>query len=546
MSSFYGIWHRDGKPVSKELASKMQEQFDWWQPDESDYICKENLLIGQATLWNTPESKHEHLPLQSDTYILAMDARIDNREALAKELDLPSKPLERIGDSEFILAAYRKWGEECADRLLGDFAFVIWDERREHLFCARDHLGIKQLYYYIDKHKFIFATDLKSLIESPLNLKLNINEDSVASYLAMYNIVNKDATFFNEIKKIPYGHTLIVTKQTTKLQSYWTLEKSKNRYAKSYSNPQDYIKTLRSLLEKSVYARMRSSYTLTSHLSGGIDSSTIAVLVARKLKKTNKNKLLVLNWIQEDMDNDHDIDYFEWAYSKTIANQEYMDHKYVLINTESFVNAIKNQELAYGQTERLWYEYETRKHSQSHNSRTILSGWGGDEFVTYHGKSIYIDLLVNKKWKKLISELKYIYLNSSKKAFIKNLYFDFFLHFIPNSFFCKMPKAKCISDEFTFATSLLQDKVDYYQRLRRDLLSANFNSIKEEMLSELDYNHIQSRIESWYNESLINKIEYRYPLLDKELIEFIYHTPSEFFIQDKRTRYYFKKSVEDL
>jgi asparagine synthase (glutamine-hydrolysing) len=151
MSSFYGIWHRDGTPVSKELASKMQEQFDWWQPDESDYIHQNNLLIGQATLWNTPESKHEHLPLQKDSYILAMDARIDNREELTKELDLPSKPLERIGDSEFILAAYRKWGEECADRLLGDFAFVIWDEKKEHLFCARDFIGVRPFYYYIDE-----------------------------------------------------------------------------------------------------------------------------------------------------------------------------------------------------------------------------------------------------------------------------------------------------------------------------------------------------------------------------------------------------------
>jgi len=143
MSGFFGIFNRNRKPVERTMAEKMLEKMSEWEPDESDLWIDGSMALGHAMLWNTPESKYEHLPLQKYAYILTMDARIDNRDELAKELDLPDCPMSEIGDSEFILAAYQKWGEECPKHLLGDFTFVIWDTKKQQLFCARDPLGIK-------------------------------------------------------------------------------------------------------------------------------------------------------------------------------------------------------------------------------------------------------------------------------------------------------------------------------------------------------------------------------------------------------------------
>jgi len=110
MSGFFGIFNRNGKPVEGNVANKMLDAMSYWEPDERDLYIDGPIAMGHAMLWNTPESKYEHLPLVKDGYVLAMDARIDNREELTKEIELPDRSMSEIGDSEFILGAYKKWG----------------------------------------------------------------------------------------------------------------------------------------------------------------------------------------------------------------------------------------------------------------------------------------------------------------------------------------------------------------------------------------------------------------------------------------------------
>ena len=156
MSGILGILNRDGRAIKSELVEKMHHNMSTWNPDVKHIYLSNSVALGHAMLWNTPESKYENLPLESHACVLTMDARIDNRDELFMELDLPDKPLGEIGDSEFILAAYIKWGEECPKYLLGDFSFALWDEQKQQIFCARDHVGVKQFYYYVSDDIFVF------------------------------------------------------------------------------------------------------------------------------------------------------------------------------------------------------------------------------------------------------------------------------------------------------------------------------------------------------------------------------------------------------
>jgi len=144
VSGIFGVFNRNTKRVNKDTINIMLDAMSYWESDDHGIWINGTVAFGHTMLWNTPESKYEHLPLEKNAYVLTMDARIDNRDELAKELVLPDLPLEKIGDSEFILSAYRKWGEDCPKYLLGDFAFAIWDGNKRQLFCARDHVGIKQ------------------------------------------------------------------------------------------------------------------------------------------------------------------------------------------------------------------------------------------------------------------------------------------------------------------------------------------------------------------------------------------------------------------
>ena len=170
MSAVVGIFYLDERPVAASELNEMLESLAHRGPDGSGAWREGATGLGHRMLWTTPESLHERLPLADQTGKLAItaDARIDNRQELIHLLGVADRPAEPISDSQLILAAYEKWGEQCVERLLGDFAFAIWDGRRQSLFCARDPLGVKHFYYYYSPGRaFVFASELKALLRLP-------------------------------------------------------------------------------------------------------------------------------------------------------------------------------------------------------------------------------------------------------------------------------------------------------------------------------------------------------------------------------------------
>ena len=146
MSAITGIFYRDSRTVKPELIKKMNNRFSHRGPDGSAIWHDRPIALGHQMLWTTRNlcMRNYHFMTQKGLVITA-DARIDNRKELSKKLDIEN--IEEISDSYFILKSYEKWGEKCPEYLLGDFAFVIWDENKRTLFCARDHMGIKPFYY---------------------------------------------------------------------------------------------------------------------------------------------------------------------------------------------------------------------------------------------------------------------------------------------------------------------------------------------------------------------------------------------------------------
>ena len=167
MSSIFGILNFDHKNVTDEIQL-MKASLHQWASDTSNVWIEESSGLGNILLLNTPESIHEKLPYYNEISDLCItaDARIDNKDDLYRNLDI--KPSQQIiPDSELILLAYQKYGERCTEYLIGDFAFAIWDGKKQALFCARDQMGVKPFFYYCNEQFFAFATEKKGL----LNLK---------------------------------------------------------------------------------------------------------------------------------------------------------------------------------------------------------------------------------------------------------------------------------------------------------------------------------------------------------------------------------------
>ena len=527
MSGIFGIFNRNRKAVDKAVVDNMLDTMSYWIPDESGTWRGDCVALGHTMLWNTPESKYEHFPLKKDAYVLTMDARIDNRDELVKELELPDRPLEKVGDSEFILGAYHKWGEECPKYLLGDFAFAIWDEKKEQMFCARDHIGIKQFYYYLDDEMFMFANDMKGIISQD-NISNAFDEETIAIFLKDHGLHQKRSTFFKNIKKLPAATTLTVTNKNVYENEFWKIE---NTSSITYKSDDEYLQELKKLFENAIDVRMRTIFPIASHLSGGIDSSSIAVYASRKLMEVDQN-LYAYNWLNIP-DNKNEYEYEAWSFSRKIAEYENIVHEEFKMDPRFLVKQYKEHNIL---TRGIIYylaEYFIQDSVKKTGARTLLSGWGGDELISYNSYS-YIEGLFERG--KIYTAFKYLYtdkkyLKQTWKSFLRRI-----INIMKTLYSIKFRKMKNIDD---------QDVYDYYQyilkKYKHYMLQHKTKEfpqvvgVRKMQLAMFHYGHLEERIEAWAQSGIEKKLEYSYPLLDKRIVEFAMGIPEEMFYPRKGT-----------
>ena len=545
MSGIFGILNRNGKPIDGEIVNTMLDAMSYWKPDDKGTWSKSYVAFGHTMLWNTPESKFEYFPVKKDTYILTMDARIDNRKELATELELPNCPMEEIGDSEFILAAYKKWGEECPKHLLGDFAFAIWDEKKEQLFCARDHVGIKPLFYFQSDDFFVFSNDISVLLRHP-QIPKDFDDVTVADFIKDEGINSKYATFFEKIKKLPPATSMIVSKKEIMEKMYWRIEESPPVRYKSF---QEYSKKLRELFDDAVKVRLRSDYAMGSHLSGGIDSSSIAVQAAREL--TQKGKALhSFNWI--DIPEDPEKYEFEaWNFSRRIASEEKnIIHEEFTIDPVFLAKQYETHNIFTQGTMYYWEEYYIQGKMKEIDARVMLSGWGGDELISYNGYSFISGLFMERK---ILTALYFIFREKMYHQYLRGRLVKSILRgILPSKLFMALQKIvkpdidtdkKCDIDNYMYIT----DTFIEFAKSQPDIEFPEVKGIRNMQLALYNLGHLQERIESWFLSGISKRMEYRYPLLDKRIVEFSVGIPEELFYPKKgKERPLFKTAILNL
>jgi len=273
MSGIAGVIHLDGGPVDVLALHRMGEALALRGPDGVSYWHSGPVGFAHAQFWTTPESLHEQQPLCSPDgrLWLTFDGRIDNREEILQSLRSHGVTPFDHTDPGLILAAYRLWETECLQRIVGDFAFALWDQRDRKLWCARDPIGIRPFFYVHARKCFLFASDIQSLLTHPA-VTLAINEGVVAEYLA-FALSSRDETLYRDIQRLPSSSTLSLTCDgDLRLTSWWRPDFS----SICYRSDAEYAEHFTHLLEQSVSARMRVHGGWGCQLSGGLDSSTVA------------------------------------------------------------------------------------------------------------------------------------------------------------------------------------------------------------------------------------------------------------------------------
>ena len=167
MSGICGILRFDGEPCAQRDLDRQMARLAHLGRDRARSCIDGPIGLGQLTMRVTREDLYDSQPLRDGEMSLVADLRLDNREALAEALSIGREALAEMPDSALLWAAYKRWGQDCVDHLIGDFAFAVWDDRDRTLTLARDHMGQRHVYFHKGEGFFAFATEMKGLWALP-------------------------------------------------------------------------------------------------------------------------------------------------------------------------------------------------------------------------------------------------------------------------------------------------------------------------------------------------------------------------------------------
>ena len=277
MSGIAVVFNRDGSPADPRILDRLLNAIPHRGPDGRGVWIDGPIALGHQAFATTPEARLEDLPISSarGDVRLIYDGRLDNTDEVRRELRSNSTRNAAIGDGELLLGAYERWGDDFARHLIGDFSVVIWDARRHECICARDAVGLKPLYYYLDDRLFVCGSELGEVLAHPA-VPVQPNEGMIGEYLACA-VTSTNETVYRDVHRLPGAHLMHVGRECVGRRRYWDIDPERRE---RFGSDNEYAAALRSLLAQVITAQARTNAGVGCELSGGLDSSAITAMAS--------------------------------------------------------------------------------------------------------------------------------------------------------------------------------------------------------------------------------------------------------------------------
>jgi asparagine synthase (glutamine-hydrolysing) len=393
MSAIAGILAHGGGPGGlAATVSRMLEAMRHRAPDGLRQWDAGEVALGHG--WFDTTRARDFLNLRDGSLVLAGDIRLDNRDELRVALGVSDVS---ASDAALVAESYLRWGEDCAGRLLGDFAFVVWDAKSRHLFCARDHVGVRPFHYAELSGGFAFASDVNALLSAEPR-RWSLNEAQIAGFLAGF-APRVDETSYRDIKRLPPGHTLTVSARGLRLARYWSPR------AASLVQASERTEQFRELFNQAVSDRMRGSDRVGALLSGGLDSSSICALAASQGQAAGEADLPVFS---ARFPGAPELD--ETGFVRAVLNGGGLAEHFVDIGPDVAFDGIGDALAEQGGmfvAPGIAVIRSLQRAAARNGVRVLLDGHGGDEVVS-HGERRLHELAFQGRWPTLWRETRAI------------------------------------------------------------------------------------------------------------------------------------------
>ena len=371
-------------PDDRSRATAMRDVIAHRGPDDAGLYLDGHAALAHRRLSIVDlAAGHQPLANEEESIWIVFNGEIYNHADVRPQLEAAGHRYRTRSDTETIVHAYEQWGDACVERLRGMFAFAIWDAHRRRLLLARDRLGVKPLYWARAGDRLLFGSEIKSLLASGLIVP-RARESALPELLGTRYLSGPE-TLFEGIYRLMPGHTLVFQDGEVRIRQYWDIPVAQPAEDLTGLRDADLVERFRALLEESVRIRLMADVPLGMFLSGGLDSSAIAALMAGMIDRPLQTFSVAFR----------DRAFSELDYARQVSTAIKADAHEIVIDDNDFFNALPRL---------LWHEDEPIAHPSSvplyfvselasRHVKVVLTGEGSDELLAGYGK--YPRALVN-------------------------------------------------------------------------------------------------------------------------------------------------------
>ncbi|HXR82916.1 MAG TPA: asparagine synthase (glutamine-hydrolyzing) [Hanamia sp.] len=515
-------------------------------PDESGIYVDEHVGLGSVRLSIIDiASGQQPMSDESGEYWIVYNGEIFNYQELRKDLEKKGVKLKTNCDTEVVVQMYALYGSECLQYFNGQFAFCIWNEKKQELFLARDRVGIRPLFYWKEADSFAFCSEIKGLFT--LNeIERSVNRKSLAQIFTFWTTISPNTPFEN-IYELPPGHFMIVKPSGINIQKYWSLDfpVNGNHYRGDLNEA---VEEFRDLLKDAVRIRLRADVQVAAYLSGGLDSSVITSLI----KEINPGVLNTFSIGFED---------------KIFDESAYQQQAVKYFNTNHTAFECTSEEIAEQFLNTIWHTefpilrtaptpmFLLSKKVRERNIKVVMTGEGSDEILA--GYNIFKEAKIRRFWAsqpassirpKLLSKL-YPYLPMLKDGgnLGAKMFFGYKLTETSDPLYSHLLRWHNTSRITTFFSDEINEHLNGYNPLEEvsGKLPANFSAWTP--LAQSQYLESSIFMSGYLLSSqgdrmaMGNSVEGRYPFLDYRVIEFCSKLPDRFKLNCLNEKFLLKK-----
>lgn len=373
MSGICALVDLAGEQADTDLLARMLSAGAHRGPDGARTFIQGSAALGHLALYSA-EPVGSPQPLCQSGICLSADVRLDNRDEVIGLLQ--GRGFHEAGphfsDAELVLAAYRCWGEHCPGYLLGDFAFIVWDENLRRLFCARDPLGIKPLFYAQADSCLCVASEAQQILAYH-GVPRTLDEGSLGRHLLGWPEA-QDRTFFRSIHPVPPATWIAFAKEGQTTHTFWTFNREPDP---TLQREQDAAANLLDVLRKAVSARIHSrGDVLGLALSGGLDSSSVATLASQALGASRS--LVGLTYTFDRLTECDEREFVRTLAEGLAAETVFIDAEshWFLGDSEAFTPSLETPFLGWESSYRVMLRELTAR-----GGKVLLTGHGADDLL---------------------------------------------------------------------------------------------------------------------------------------------------------------------